>query len=329
MYDNCVCLFPFFFLFTAIIKLPCAGTMADRVGVQCNSECTTTSSYSSPLHTAIDGGHHEDVTVASRPRNESTTEPSSTMLCRYFAIGICRFGSLCRFSHDPMLLENQTANDSMNHLDINTPSATAIGDEQYIHDAVPKSLPLSNNRIVISDPASWINAPVFVPKHLTTTIAVDETADEAAAPAQPLDGTADVAGTQSYAQILSAGNCNVQPFVPQSYIESTETLCPYVRGTPVIGPNNEVTMLCPYGEQCVYKHGCQCDMCGQFCLHPTDVEQRKRHQTVSSFCPIDLFSNDILSFRYHNAFPFISHYLLFGRRNACDNMRKIWSSHLQ
>lgn len=37
---------------------------------------------------------------------------------------------------------------------------------------------------------------------------------------------------------------------------------------------------CRYEEECVYIHGDMCELCCQYCLHPTDEAQRQQHNQV-------------------------------------------------
>lgn len=252
-----------------------------RASFNRNIDSNTTSNGPSLQY---NGGQNEDSIDANHLQNtdELPIESASTILCRYFAVGICRFGSLCRFSHDPMLLEIQAV-DRTSQSDTDIPSVAIQNNNKNGGGAVENQH--SQNCIVITDPASWINAPEFIPKHLNSTINGPSVINLAGIDNAYVDAESAESQNKSYAQILSAGECATQINVtnmPHSNVLTTEALCPYVRGTPVIGLNNELTMLCPYGDYCVYKHGYQCDMCGQFCLHPTDLEQRKRHQTVSN-----------------------------------------------
>lgn len=201
---------------------------------------------------------------------------ASSILCRYFAAGICRFGTLCRFSHDPILLETSAAANTID----NPIQPSADADEQ-ITVPPPTQPPNSiiSDRIVPTDPTSWINAPVFIPKYSSSTSTTQNSDLSGASLAA--NSEQDINTAKSYAQILSGNKAPSLSLTTDNSIKSTEALCPYIRGTPVVDGNNEVTMICPYGEYCEYKHGCLCDMCGQFCLHPTDLEQRKQHQSVS------------------------------------------------
>lgn len=66
-----------------------------------------------------------------------------------------------------------------------------------------------------------------------------------------------------------------QPPPPPPYAEAT--LCPYIQTSIT---KSDGTISCKYGERCPYQHGELCDICGSYCLHPTDENQRKTHQKV-------------------------------------------------
>lgn len=107
----------------------------------------------------------------------------------------------------------------------------------------------------------------------------------------------------SYAQIVSGNAYDGAGIV---YADSHEnelplehmaaTLCPYIQSTIT---KTDGSISCRYGERCPYQHGDLCDICGSYCLHPTDQNQRKTHQKVSTCCfpmpPID--TNVILNCR--------------------------------
>lgn len=106
----------------------------------------------------------------------------------------------------------------------------------------------------------------------------------------------------SYAQIVSGNAYDGAGIV---YADSHEdelplehmaaTLCPYIQTTIT---KTDGSISCRYGERCPYQHGDLCDICGSYCLHPTDQNQRKNHQKVSCFpmLPIDTNFISKLSF---------------------------------
>uniref|UniRef100_A0A1L8DSZ3 RING-type E3 ubiquitin transferase n=1 Tax=Nyssomyia neivai TaxID=330878 RepID=A0A1L8DSZ3_9DIPT len=138
---------------------------------------------------------------------------SKSVVCAYYAKGMCRFGECCRFAHiDP------------------PPEAT----EAPIAGTSSTASPINPE-----DPQSWVMAPVFVPKNHEKP---------------------------SYAEVCRDPNAPPEVF----NTDPIPVLCPYVK-------INEEFGTCAYGDSCPYAHGDLCDMCGQFCLHPTDEEQRKSH----------------------------------------------------
>lgn len=243
----------------------------------------------------LDGEQQQRGIDSAAGQRSVSTDANSTILCRYFVLGICRFGTLCRFSHDTTQ-QSQPIDSSSLCESASSQVQTEIDDNNSTSDLNAISLPQNNatttiNRAIPNDLSSWINAPEFVPKWLggaaqekTSTAIATASEKESETEAETFDvNDADTTtnSSKSYAQIVTGKDGVLKPSSEQN-VSSTEILCPYVRGTPVMGPNNELTMVCRYGAYCEYKHGCLCDMCGQFCLHPTDMEQRRRHQFVSN-----------------------------------------------
>lgn len=69
------------------------------------------------------------------------------------------------------------------------------------------------------------------------------------------------------------------------------TLCPYIQSTIT---KSDGSISCKYGERCPYQHGDLCDICGIFCLHPTDQNQRKTHEKVWMHHFFALFNDEIV-----------------------------------
>lgn len=238
----------------------------------------------------LDGEQQQYVNDIESSQRRTSTDANSTIVCRYFVLGICRFGTLCRFSHNTVQSESQPVDSAT----IDESPSSQVQSEAHSNNGTSDmnaiSLPQSNTTAITS---SWINAPEFVPKWLggaaqdkasaSATLAATETEPKEETINETLD-TDDTNTTtnnsKSYAQIVTGIDGIAKPLSEQN-VASTEILCPYGRGTPIVGPTNELILACRYGVYCEYRHGCLCDMCGQFCLHPTDMEQRKRHQFVS------------------------------------------------
>jgi len=86
-------------------------------------------------------------------------------------------------------------------------------------------------------PTNWAEAAEFVPK---------------------------VEKPRSWAQVVNTGV--TYPGCELTTAEAESALCPFYR----VGE-------CRYGECCAYIHGETCDYCGQACLHPTHLDQRRSH----------------------------------------------------
>lgn len=238
-------------------------------------------SFSCDLANCAEGSTEENLNTENIPTSSTTLQStssalivptSSTILCRYFQSGQCRYGALCRFSHNlesayPTVEQTVTSSqaaDTIHSSDTITEfSEEKSNGEEIVHENH------NSEKIVPSDPASWINAPVFVPKHLSST-------SETVFSSTPSSEAVTDSQAKSYAQIVS-GDENLH----STYEYAASMLCPYVKGIPVVTENNEESYICPYGVQCMYQHALLCDMCGNYCLHPTDEQQRKQHRNVS------------------------------------------------
>lgn len=173
-------------------------------------------------------------TTESTKLNINTSTSSSTAhlplnpaICRYFQRGICRFGSMCRFSHD------LSGGEIINSTDTNAMSTTSTSNER----------PSTSRH-------NWANAPVFIPKADHSGGEVLEHESERT--------WADVVGATA-TRVAAHNNNGNEP-------GSLNEICPFEG-------------ICPYGMYCVYAiHLELCEMCDQFCLHPSDDAQRKKHK---------------------------------------------------
>lgn len=162
---------------------------------------------------------------------------------------------------------------------------------------------------------NWIDAPEFVPRYITQNTSCDENTNQASC--DDIQGASRLVtyiwpiylpkfielllfayffhfllwnSSQqiSYAQIVSGNVYDVgdasdaqsnlptlPPPPPSTYAEAT--ICPYIQTTIT---KSDGTISCKYGDRCPYQHGELCDICGSYCLHPTDKNQRKTHQKV-------------------------------------------------
>lgn len=173
--------------------------------------------------------------------------------CRFYARGICRFGDMCRFSHDDSVGDEndaalnesgRSANSEHNVDNSNELNTSSLSSTSSMTTSNPSTSKLQN----------WINAPVFIPKGY----ALDEKAltSSSALIDNSNRSWAEVAGGSSTAN-SSLASCGSSSFVPGG-------LCPYESN-------------CPYGEYCRLQHIELCELCDTYCLHPTDQNQRRKH----------------------------------------------------
>lgn len=127
-----------------------------------------------------------------------------------------------------------------------------VGDESKISAPIIPSVyqerPSTSRR-------NWINAPIFVPKS-------DQTGGELLQP-DAERSWADVVGATASRSSMGSYTAPDSNFNQSGSINE---LCPYEG-------------ICPYGVYCAYAlHMELCEMCDQFCLHPIDESQRKKHK---------------------------------------------------
>lgn len=158
----------------------------------------------------------------------STHLPLNPAICRYFQRGICRFGSMCRFSHD---------------LTCGDISATTNSGSSTSHERPSTSR------------HNWANAPVFIPKSEHSGGEIIEAEAEADRTWAEVVGATAARMGEGY-----GGDLNI------SKPGSINEICPF-------------ESTCPYGMYCAYAiHLELCEMCDQFCLHPSDETHRKKHK---------------------------------------------------
>ncbi|XP_036325687.1 probable E3 ubiquitin-protein ligase makorin-1 [Rhagoletis pomonella] len=196
----------------------------------------------------------EGATAVPRTQPNMAANPA---ICRYFQRGICRFGSLCRFSHD--LSGGEVINASGIASESTTPTTSSKTNVKTGAESL-NSRPSTSRQ-------NWANAPVFVPKNYRPThnsqTNADDLTNHGAAALCPMNADAQ----KSWADVVGgAHGASRMSIVEGADAEAMlEMVCPYE------GP-------CPYGAYCAYGvHMELCKMCDQFCLHPSDQTQRRKH----------------------------------------------------
>ncbi|XP_034106901.1 probable E3 ubiquitin-protein ligase makorin-1 [Drosophila albomicans] len=177
----------------------------------------------------------------------------SQTICRYYLRGICRFGDLCRFSHD--LTRGHPEGEPGA---INNTAATKASDDANETDV--EEIPSTSRN-------NWVNASIFVPGQkcfVTQSQSLcgnDHDENEESVAATATVSTALQNGI-SWARIVGGPDVGV---VKHAECRSLDDVCPY-------------ESPCPYAQYCPYRiHMELCEMCDQYCLHPTDQAQRKKH----------------------------------------------------
>ncbi|XP_031632608.1 probable E3 ubiquitin-protein ligase makorin-1, partial [Contarinia nasturtii] len=187
-------------------------------------------------------------------------------VCRFFLNGNCRYGDFCRNSHniqnEPVLSEPVGELPPQQNTATNT--TTTINNNINSHNAP--------NDVI----RNWIDAPEFIPRYISqNTNQVTQTTNED-------EGASSQNTAISYAQIVSGNPYTEHAEQMQMYDTEASnlpppenTLCPYIKSTIT---RSDGTISCKYGDRCPYQHGDLCEICGSYCLHPTDQNQRKTHE---------------------------------------------------
>lgn len=111
------------------------------------------------------------------------------------------------------------------------------------------------------DLEKWANAPEFIPTSYRSTTTT--TTSSRSTLTSTDDGEED-SGDKTWAQIVGGGRSIEATEEADFEADPSITLCPY-------------EVACPYGDTCPYLHCEMCDMCGLYCLHPTNKDERKKH----------------------------------------------------
>lgn len=200
----------------------------------------------------------------------------SSVTCRYYLLGICHFGSLCRFSHDdeaaaaatPVVGGEVISKTNSDNSTSSSSSSSAAAAATTSTAATTSAAAASKNKLT-----NWINAPAFVPsgRKLFNYADIDESDGYDVGGDGGVDGTATATTTSSsvnktWAEIVGGQDQAAANAIQYSAPPATvDVLCPY-------------KSPCPYGDYCAYTmHLELCKMCDMYVLHPCDIEQRRKH----------------------------------------------------
>ena len=232
-----------------------------------------------------------------------SSEPDLRPICVYFQTGECQFGERCRFKH--VLADNTPAT-----------SAAVATAEHAIRIAANlrnlETLPASKHRpqvltslnwsLACSKPASDMVkvAPVMQKSAWGNGLLVNSNPDEfpqtlpepasqqphgwrvlddnvdsldpwersqhpSTIPLRPPAAEADAPGDLTFSD---GGEC--MPELEEDMPDPSEMLC----------SEHAMTGCCPVRDTCPCIHGDLCPSCGYHCLHPTDEEMRRAHETT-------------------------------------------------
>lgn len=177
--------------------------------------------------------------LESSPASTTTTRTTTTTTANP---PVCRFflQGICRFGdHCRNSHDLSQAN--------NAPNVSAISKKDSI------------------DLEKWANAPEFIPTYRSSRIQPDlVNSSSTITSSNTTTDESEDAGDKTWAQIVGGSNATNSTEEFDSNVDPSITLCPY-------------EVACPYGETCPYMHCEMCDMCGLYCLHPTNKDERKKH----------------------------------------------------
>ena len=139
---------------------------------------------------------------------------------------------------------------------------------------------LNNNDVTVLD-TSWAEAPEFVPSfHLFTPSPVSQSTCSSYSQA-----------TKAHMIYPYGANINILEHEAMDTFDQFATAAAhpteYISVIPAtVEKSDQICTLhmdngCYSGDACPYLHGNQCPICSRNCLHPTDKDQRDKHEMVS------------------------------------------------
>lgn len=190
--------------------------------------------------------------------DRQNSQPS--MVCRFYSKGHCSYGDRCRYDHirlQPNVANNVASTTSNNHTNKSTTSPV-------IPETSNSTLNRNSTRTNVNDLGNMTILRKSNCISKANTSPNDFLSLCAEAPEFVPVGPVTV---KSYAEVIGEPE-NKENSEQQTDMKQGDDLCPFA----MMGE-------CRYGDQCAYIHGDICEQCGQACLHPTNVEQRRQHKT--------------------------------------------------
>lgn len=197
-----------------------------------------------------------------------SNQPS--MVCTYYQLGACSYGSNCRYDHTrpkrSQSAQKPSCSPYLQNSEVPGNSAAAAS----ISLLKMSSLPVTNHMVTLhksGTPAETAPATEFKVTGLPSKINADNWVKaEEFVPGQKWRG---LAGPSSYLEAAQAGIADapgelVLPSPEQ--VPESRSLCPFAAHGD-----------CPYGSSCSYIHGEICELCGKAVLMPSDEIQNQKH----------------------------------------------------
>ena len=205
-----------------------------------------------------------------------------TVQCKYFLHGVCRRGTLCTFSHNlntkpdnickfykngSCSYGKQCRYDHVRPIRTIKPILALAQNDSNSSSLVKLNLDIDKSATSEVAKEKWALAPEFVPGQKWHQ-PVENNEPSESSPAQ------NISYSQMASKNISSDNQNnnhneVDIFEYGLSYEGREgdLLCPFA-----------AVRECPDGEECQYLHGELCELCGCYCLHPSNEMQQQEHK---------------------------------------------------
>ncbi|OWF51252.1 probable E3 ubiquitin-protein ligase makorin-1 [Mizuhopecten yessoensis] len=204
---------------------------------------------------------------------------SSSTLCRYFVHGACREGEKCSYSHDR---QDKPSNVCRFYL---KGSCTYGNGCRYDH-VKPKSNYHENTWMPPSNKPPPLNYGETKPFGNMVSLKKSKEDVEIVTVVSPRPPDEWVKATEFVPG--QPYQCSTVPFSYSNAVDTNrdgpkaliiqEGMDPYADLSKLVCPFF-AQGHCPYEEDCAYIHGDICEMCGMPVLHPSDLDQREKHNS--------------------------------------------------